>query len=106
TVAPRLSIEDGIESVRTLFNKLWIDEVKCAALIKALESYRREYDNKKKVYRDHPLHDWSSDAADAMRMLAVSLPKLRDNSSPEDLEKRYMEAVYGVNSKLPPFWQT
>src|SRR5690606_2818021 len=46
TVAPRLSIEDGIESVRTLFNKLWIDEVKCAALIKALESYRREYDNK------------------------------------------------------------
>jgi hypothetical protein len=105
TVAPNIPVEDGIEAVRSMFSKLWIDEVKCAQLIKAIESYRREFDSKKKVYKDHPLHDWSSDPCDALRMLAVSLPKTRDGLSPEALEQRYQEAVYGVQSNQAPFFR-
>lgn len=60
TVAPNLTISDGIEAGRILFSKLWVDENKCATLLKALENYRQEYDSKKKVYKNHPLHDqWS-----------------------------------------------
>lgn len=62
TVAPDLSIIDGIETVRSTLNKMWIDEAKCAVLIKALENYRQEYDVKKKVYKTQPLHNWASHA--------------------------------------------
>jgi len=60
TVADNLEIPDGIEAVRSLFSKLWIDEVKCKALLIALENYRQEYDHKKKVYKPRPLHDFAS----------------------------------------------
>jgi hypothetical protein len=100
-VAPDLSIEDGIESVRSSFSKIWIDEANCKLLLKALENYRQEFDSKKKVYKSHPLHDFSSHFSDAMRYLAISLPKTRDGSSPEELDKRYQEAIYGRNSNLP-----
>jgi phage terminase large subunit len=101
TIAPDVSIEDGIESVRSAFSKIWIDEQNAKQLLKSLESYRQEYDAKKKVYKAHPLHDWSSNFADAMRYLAISLPKTRDGLSAEELDKRYVEAVYGTNSKIP-----
>lgn len=59
-VAPNLSIEDGIEAVRSATAKMWIDIVNCKNLIKALENYRHEYDSKKKIYKNNPLHDFSS----------------------------------------------
>lgn len=62
TVAPDVSIIDGIEAVRTALGKCWIDEVECKDLVKAIENYRQEFDPKKKVYKSHPLHDWSSHA--------------------------------------------
>lgn len=105
TVADQYEIPDGIEACRSLFGKLWIDAKKAQPLLKALENYRQEYDSKRKVYRTRPLHDWSSHFADSFRYLAVSLPKTRDSLSAEELEKRYQEAYYGVDSKLPPMFQ-
>lgn len=105
TVAPDLSIEDGIESVRSALSKMWIDEKGCAPLLKALENYRQEYDVKRKVYKSHPLHDWSSHWADALRYLCISLPKTRDGLSADDLEKRYRSAVYGDQSNLPSMFR-
>lgn len=102
TVAPDVSIMDGIECVRSNFNKLWIDEKNCAPLIKALENYRQEYDIRHKVYKSNPLHDFSSHFSDTLRYLCVSLPKTRDGLSSEDLDRRYAEAMSG--NKLPgPF---
>lgn len=101
TIAPNISIEDGIESVRSTMNKLWFDQTKCAPLLKALENYRQEYDAKRKVYKSHPLHDFSSHYADSFRYLCISLPKTRDGLSPEQLQQRYQEAVYGPNNNLP-----
>lgn len=100
-VAPDISIMDGIETVRSSFGKMYIDEKKCAQLIRALENYRQEFDSSKKIYRAQPLHDQFSHAADAMRYLCVSLPKTRDGLTPEELNKRYMEAVYGEQNKMP-----
>jgi phage terminase large subunit len=103
--ADNISIEDGIESVRSALSKVWIDEVACAPLIKALENYRQEYDATKKVYKTSPLHDWSSHFADAMRYLCISLAKTRDSLSADELDRRYREAMYSDgNYNLPgPF---
>jgi hypothetical protein len=97
TIAPNISVMDGIESVRSLLSKVWIDEQKCSRLIKALENYRQEFDMKRQVYREKPLHDVYSNFCDAIRMLAVALPKVRDGLSPEALDRRFKEAQYGTD---------
>lgn len=104
TVAEDISIVDGIEAVRTTLPRTWIDETLCKDLIRALENYRQEYDSKKKVYKTQPLHDKFSHFADCMRYLAISLPKTRDGLSPEELDRRYQEAVYGVEH-MPNFFK-
>jgi len=107
TVAPDISLPDGIEAVRSTLSKVWIDEQNCKPLLKALENYRQEYDAKKKIYKPQPLHDWSSHFADAMRYLCISLPKTRDSLSPQELERRYQETLGGGDqSHLPPVFRT
>jgi phage terminase large subunit len=102
-VAPNISIMDGIESARTTLPRCWIDERNCQQLIKALDSYRQEWDSKRRVYNTQPLHDFSSHASDAFRYLSVSLPRTRDGLSAQDLDKRFQEAKYGVPSTMPRF---
>jgi len=104
-VASKISIMDGIETVRSSLSKIWIDEQRCAKLIRALENYRQEYDSKRQVYKDVPLHDKYSHAADCMRYLCVSLPKTRDSLSANDLEKMRSEALYGGESSMPAFFR-
>lgn len=101
-VAPGLTIMDGIEAVRSTLGKVYINEAKCLPLIRSLEAYRQEYDSKNKIYRPTPLHNEASHWADAMRYLAITLPKTRDgHTSAEDLNRRYMEAIYGDDAGLP-----
>ena len=104
-VLDNLPVMDGIESVRSMMSYLWIDEKRCAPLIKAMENYRREYDSKRQTYKDNPLHDFSSHFSDALRYLAVSLPKSSDSMTAEELEQRYQRAVYGSSNDLPPFFR-
>ncbi len=70
-VVPVHNINDGINSVRRLFDRFWIDSVKCKTGIDALAQYRRELDEKTKMFRDRPVHDWSSHGADALRCFAA-----------------------------------
>ncbi len=97
-ICDKKEIDDGIEAVRSAFARIYIDDVKCAKLVKALENYRQEYDPKKNTYKGIPLHDWASHPADAMRYLCISLPKTREGTSPEELEKRYQEARGGQSN--------
>ena len=103
--APNISIMDGIESVRSCLPKCWIDEVNCKELIKALENYRQEYDQKKKVYMSTPLHNQFSHMADAARYLAISLPKTRDGLSAEELDARYRKAMLGDQAEIPEMFR-
>lgn len=90
---PMLSIEDGIEAVRSALPKMWFDEERCKPLVRALENYRQEFDDKRKVYREKPLHDNNSHFADAFRYLVLSLSRSRDGqTTPQELEKRYRQA--------------
>lgn len=103
TISPHLSIMDGIESVRQTLNRTLIDK-KCKMLILALENYRAEFDETRQVFKDKPLHDKHSHAADAMRYLCVSLAKISDSlSSAEELKKRYYNTLYGGSREDSPF---
>jgi len=72
TVCPRVSVDDGIQAVRRILPNCWFHP-KTKQGLDALRNYRREYDEKRNVFYDKPLHDWSSHAADAFRYLAVGL---------------------------------
>jgi hypothetical protein len=74
-IAPRLSVEEGINAARMIFNRCWFDKDKCSRGIMALKSYRKDWDEKNKVFRKTPLHDWSSHGADAFRTFAVGFKK-------------------------------
>lgn len=71
-VAPKLTLMDGINALRSKIGRMWFDEKNCGQGIEALKQYRTEYDDKHKVFRTTPLHDWSSHAADSARYFAVA----------------------------------
>lgn len=74
TVVPKSFIVDGIEAVKVILSsRVMIDSNRCAKLLKSLENYHREYDEKRKVYSGKPKHDGSSHACDSLRYLAEGL---------------------------------
>jgi phage terminase large subunit len=82
TIAPKLSVDDGIQAARTLIARCWFDEENCGRGIEALRQYRREFDEKMKTWRGRPLHDWTSHGADAFRYLAVGYRSQSDWGEP------------------------
>jgi hypothetical protein len=76
-VANNIPIADGIQAARDILPRCWFDEEKCKQGIEALKSYRCEYDENKKTFKDTPLHDWASHPADAFRYLAVGHERIK-----------------------------
>lgn len=71
-VLKRITTEqDGIEASRRFFPNVYIDEVRCSRLIQCLDSYRKEWDDKRGVFKDHPLHDWSSHGYKSFESAAI-----------------------------------
>ncbi len=81
SIAPKLSVDEGIQAARLFLRKCWFDAGKCKQGLEALRQYRREYDDRLKAFKQRPLHDWTSHAADAMRYLAVGLDKASPNKA-------------------------
>lgn len=81
-IAPKLSIEDGINAVRARFNTLWIDKTKCERFIECIKNYQKEWDDKMGEYKQKPLHNWASHAADMIRYWAVTDHRERPSYSP------------------------
>lgn len=75
-IAPKLGVEDGIEAVRRLIPRTWIDEKRCELGLRAIRDYREKRDEKRRLGMG-PLHDWTSHAADALRYLAVAYEEPR-----------------------------
>ena len=70
-IIPKLSIEDGISAVRSIIPRCWFDRTKCEEGLDALNSYHKEWDELNRCWKQRPLHDWSSNGADAFRYFAV-----------------------------------
>ena len=72
-VAPRLALEDGIHAVKMVLPRCKIDSDKCSELLIALRHYHRKYNDKERVYKIKPVHDFSSHPMDALRCLATAI---------------------------------
>jgi phage terminase large subunit len=81
-VVPQISVADGIETVRRMLPRTWIDETKCEAGLRAVRDYREKIDPKRRVALG-PLHDWTSHGADALRylMTAYEEPRIKREAS-------------------------
>jgi len=76
-IVPSLSIQDGIQAVRKSLPQ-WFFNVSSPDVrvgVSALKSYQREWDARSQMFKSSPKHDWSSNPADAARMLALATNK-------------------------------
>jgi len=67
--------DEGIDAIRNLMSRCWFDKDKTEKGRDALTNYHKEFDEKRKVYKNQPYHDWSSHGVDAFQTLALSDPK-------------------------------
>ena len=72
-VLPRQDVDDGINAVRMLLGRTWMDRTRTARLRECLANYHRDFNDRLGVFRSEPVHDWSSHGADAVRTLAMGL---------------------------------
>lgn len=67
-IVPRIDrVQTGIQMTRNAFASSWFDETECAQGLKHLDMYRKEWDDRRGVWKDEPRHDKASNGADAFR---------------------------------------
>ncbi len=69
------SVVEDIEQIRQVLVKYTWFAGKASHLLKQLAKYKKEYDVKREVFKDKPLHDASSDFADSFRYAALAAIK-------------------------------
>lgn len=71
TVVPDFSIEDGINAVGIWLDRVFVDKVNAKEWLKSMKNYSHEWDEKRGMYKDEPLHNWASHDADVSRYAAL-----------------------------------
>jgi len=80
TLVPNYSLEDGINAVSLWLDRLDVNQFTCKEWIKSMKAYEREWDEKRGMYKDEPLHNWASHDADMARYAALSELKMTNES--------------------------
>jgi phage terminase large subunit len=70
-VVEKIAVVEGIENLRRLIRVAYFNEPMVERLLECLGAYRREYDERQQLYKDKPVHDWSSHGTDMARYLAT-----------------------------------
>ena len=71
-VNKRIEKDVGINIVADTLPSFYFDE-RCKDGLEALDHYRREYDEENRIYKQTPLHDWSSHPADSLKEMCQAL---------------------------------
>ena len=80
-IVPSLDVLDGIAAARMLCPEVYFNcspdaiDGPCSGLVEALKTYRREWDEDVKAFKNQPLHDWSSHYADVFRYFGIVAKK-------------------------------
>lgn len=83
-IVPDHKLMDGINAVRQTIPNMWFDAFKCADGLEAIRQYRSEFDEKMKVFKDTPRHDWCSHAADGARYMCMAYRELKAPAQPSE----------------------
>ena len=98
TIATRMEIDDGINAVRATLPVCEFDAEACSEGIKALKSYRKEWDDERGAWRDKPYHNWASHGASAFKELCIVQREVKA-VNPEDLPPPKRDLTYAVDPK-------
>ena len=88
-VLPRQDVDDGINAVKMLLGRCWFDRERTERLRECLAHYHRDFNDRMGVFKDAPIHDWSSHASDAVRTLAMGLREQRDATLDSIIERQF-----------------
>lgn len=72
-ILPSISVEAGISKAKALLKEAYIDSESTKNGLHALQHYHYEFDEARQCFKNSPYDDWSADASDAMRYLAIAL---------------------------------
>lgn len=100
---PNVRIADGVEKVKLILPNCYFDEIRCERLIKGLDNYRREWDEKRSDFKDTPVHNADSHFSDSFRYLALSISSLSNSVTKEDLMESYITSKRRAKS-IPELW--
>lgn len=65
----------GIECLRNMLPRFFFDQTKCEKGIKAVESFRKEWNEKLGCYREKSYHDWASHGSKALIYCAEAVQR-------------------------------
>ena len=82
TKGARLGVEDRIEATRQMLKNCWFDADKCKHGVKALQNYRREFNDKLDQFKATAVHDWASHGSDAFGEGALNINKMHEQKKP------------------------
>lgn len=82
TKGARLGVEDRIEATRQMLRNCWFDAEKCKYGVKALQNYRREFNDKLEQFKATAVHDWASHGSDAFGEGALNINKMHERKKP------------------------
>lgn len=63
---------ERVNAVKMILSRCVFDATNCKRGLEVLKNYRREWDDKRKTFRERHLHDWASHGADAFGEFAVN----------------------------------
>jgi hypothetical protein len=91
---------NGIDASRAFLAQVYIDEERCSRLIDCLDNYRKEWDDKLGVFKDHPRHDEYSHGYKSLETYAVGRPAAAASSSAaasDKMRKAYANRIRAVH---------
>lgn len=87
---------EGIQTVRSILARCVFDEERTNKGFKHLEAYKKVWDDRLGCYKNTPLHDEHSHAADAFRYLAVGLKGLERKDKDGSDDQKAVNRYYGI----------
>ena len=105
-VAARQLKDDAINAARQTLSACWFDAAETDDGLKALRSYRKEWDEEKGIWRDTPRHDKASHGADAFQTLSVWWRDMREEEQAETSagkqQRELAEAAQMIQEAIKP----
>jgi hypothetical protein len=94
-VVPRIDDKnDAIEAARQFLGMCWFDDKRCEQGIKALDNYRKKWNETLAIYSREPLHDWASHGADALMTGAMGYRHEKQMAGPKSSIAAAMPTSY------------
>jgi hypothetical protein len=88
---PKVSVGDGLQAGRIAINAAVFDADRTSHGVEGLKSYRRDWDDERKTFRETPVKDWAEHIGSAWRYLGLSWREER-KEAPVVMPKT--EAIY------------